>query len=183
MCRLCSKQDGTALGNAPSMSRNRADVTLPTLQDALIMFARRCMASIVMYPGLPPKWFAGRSWCLSIAKVSWSTTTAVSTFHIVLRRAIGLYALGASYLGLPGFLSTTVVNVFQGLYISKCLNMALYMVSRLSVSNSAHFISTILGMPSGPGALYGFSLWSCFQSWSTVILTSAWHWGGYLALG
>ena len=40
--------------------------------------------------------------------------TEVSTFAIVLRSAMGLYAFGVLYLGIPGFRSTTVVNVFHG---------------------------------------------------------------------
>src|SRR6266850_39144 len=44
-----------------------------------------------------------------------STTISVSTFHIVLSRAIGQYALGMLYLGFPGLWRMTVVNVFQGL--------------------------------------------------------------------
>jgi len=37
-----------------SKTKNWVDYNT-TLQDALIVFARRCMASVVIRPGLPPK--------------------------------------------------------------------------------------------------------------------------------
>src|SRR6266404_3247934 len=39
---------------------------------------------------------------------------------------------------------------------------------------SAHLISTILGIPSGPGALNGRSLAMCFLFWSFVMLSVCW---------
>src|SRR6267142_2098985 len=167
--RLCTRRDGTTFRKAPSMSRKSTEVTSPTLQDALILCIRRCMASVVVRPGLPPKWLSSSSCYFSVTYVSCSAIIAISTFHIVFRSAMGLYAFGTLYCGFPGFLSTTVVNRFHGLYNRFLSNMALYMWSSLSVSRCVHLVSMMFGILSGPGALYGFSLCSCFCICSMVI--------------
>jgi hypothetical protein len=41
-------------------------------------------------------------------------TIDVITVPMVFNSAMGLYALGTSYLGFPGFQSTTVVKFFHG---------------------------------------------------------------------
>src|ERR1700730_3948789 len=94
--RLCNSLSRTAFGKAPSISRKRAEATLPARHADLILSVSRCIASVVVRPGLPPKWFAGSSCCDSVRKVIWLAITAVSTFHIVFNRAIGRYALGVS---------------------------------------------------------------------------------------
>ena len=52
---LCNSLSVTAFGNAPSISRNKADTTLPCLQASLIVASSRCSESVVDLPGLPPK--------------------------------------------------------------------------------------------------------------------------------
>ena len=122
--RLQTSLDGTAFGKAPSISRNSTEVTSPALQEVLILWVRRCSASVVVCPGLSPKWFAGSSCNFSVMWVSWPTISAMSTFHIVFRRAMGLCTFGVSYCSLPGFRSTTVVNCFYGLYSRFLMYMA-----------------------------------------------------------
>src|SRR5712671_3643771 len=158
--RLCTSFEGTALGKAPSISRNNTDVTLPARHEVLMVPFKRCIASVVVRPGLPPKWLAGRRLCFSARCVSCSATIAVITFHIVFSRAIGLYAFGRSYLGLPGLHSTIVMNDFHGLNIRLSSRIHIYMCISLHVSISTHFVSTMFGIPSRPGALYGFNLLS-----------------------
>src|SRR5712671_6442027 len=57
--RLWISLDGTALGKAPSISRNRTAEILPVRHDVFMFVSRRCIASVVVRPGLPLKWFAG----------------------------------------------------------------------------------------------------------------------------
>src|SRR5712691_1507780 len=111
----------------------------------------------------------------------WLATIAVTTFHIMLSSAMGLKAFGISYLGLPSFLRTTVTNSFQCLYVSLFSSKALYMCLSLSAISSAHFVSTILGIPSGPGALNGFSFLSCALICSAVMVPALSHSEGYMA--
>src|SRR5712671_453365 len=106
---------------------------------------------------------------------------AVKAFHIVFRSAIGRYALGTSYLGLPGLRNTTVVKVFQGPYCRLRSSMAPKIGSSLSISRSAHLVSTMLGIPSGPGALYGLSLFKWRKICSFVIFLGRSHCRGYLS--
>src|SRR5487761_194861 len=119
-----------------------------------------CIASVVVRPGLPPKRCGGSSWNISARYERCSATIAVNTFHIVFSSAIGLYALGMSYLGLPGLWRTIMLKLFQGLNWRLRSSMAVYMCSSLSVSRLAHLVNTMFGMLSGPGALYGLSFLS-----------------------
>src|ERR1700754_3658511 len=82
---------------------------------------------------------------------------------------MGLYAFGMSYLSLPGFLKTTVSNFFHGPYCMFLSRVTVYMYHNLSSIMSAHLVRTIFGIPSGPGALYGFSLARLRLIWSLVI--------------
>src|SRR5712671_6732616 len=109
-----------------------------------------------------------------------SAMITIKAFHIVFRSAIGQYALGMSYLGLPGLCSTTVVKVFQGSYCRFHSSMAPNMWSNLSASRSMHLVSTMLGIPSGPGALYGLSLFRWCRICSFVIFFGRSHCRGYL---
>lgn len=60
---LWSRRSVTALGNAPSMSRKRAETTFPCLQACHIVVSRRCSESVVERPGQPPKCMLGnRLW-------------------------------------------------------------------------------------------------------------------------
>src|SRR5216684_8939542 len=45
----------------------------------------------------------------------------------------------------------------------------------LSRSSSAHLVSTMFRILSGPGALYGLSLWSCLLNWSLVMVSASQH--------
>ncbi|KAF9440743.1 hypothetical protein P691DRAFT_686600, partial [Macrolepiota fuliginosa MF-IS2] len=99
------------LNNAPSMSRYSTEAMRPSHHTSLILLVRWCTASVVVLHGLPPY----RSFFSSIQEIS-SVTIEVSTLPSVHSSAIGLYALGVSYDGFPGFLSTTMVNTFQPSY-------------------------------------------------------------------
>src|SRR6266851_5286247 len=94
--RLCASLDGTAFGNVPLMSRNKTAVTLPILYASLILYVRTCSTSVVVHPGLLPKCLNSSSLCFSVRCVIWLATIAVRTFHIMLSRAIGLYAFETS---------------------------------------------------------------------------------------
>jgi hypothetical protein len=63
---LCRSQLVTALGKAPSISRNKTAVTCRLRHASLILWTRRWTTSVVVLPGLPPKWVAGRSSCFSV---------------------------------------------------------------------------------------------------------------------
>jgi hypothetical protein len=52
-------------GKAPFMLRKSFDATCPFLQVSFIVFMRRCTESVVVRPGLAPKWFAGSILCFS----------------------------------------------------------------------------------------------------------------------
>ena len=74
-----------------------------------------------------------------------------------------------------------MINSFHGLYDSVSSISATYMCVSLSTIMSAHLVSIILGIPSGPGALYGFSFLSCALTCSGVILPARLHSLGYFA--
>jgi len=58
-------------GEAPFMSRNRADMTCPFLHASLTVFVSMCSKLVVVHPGLVLKWFAGRmSCCLHMVMMS-----------------------------------------------------------------------------------------------------------------
>ena len=60
LCILWRKQSVTVLGNAPSVSRKRAEMIFPALHAFFIVASRRCNESVVERPGLPLKWVFGR---------------------------------------------------------------------------------------------------------------------------
>jgi hypothetical protein len=88
---------------------------------------------------------------------------------------MGLNVFGVSYLGLPGLRRTIVLKYFQGLYWRFSSSMAQYICVKLSTRRLAHLVNTIFGIPSGPGALYGLSLLSCFSICAFVIFLGASH--------
>ncbi len=63
------------------------------------------------------------------------------------------------------------------------MTIALNILCKRSVMRSTHFIRTIFGMPSGPGALYGLSFLSCCATCSLVIGSSLQHRFGYALSG
>src|SRR5260370_10984719 len=46
---------------------------------------------------------------------------------------------------------------------------------RLSSSRLAHLVSSMLGIPSSLGDLYGLSLWSCLLNWPLVMVSASQH--------
>ena len=68
---------------------------------------------MVVLPGRPPKCVAGRRLCISTMWESSSTTMEVASLASELRSTMGLYALGMSYLGLPGLRNTQVIISFH----------------------------------------------------------------------
>ena len=50
----------STLGKAALTSRKRVDATCPLRQASLTVFVSRWIESVVVHPGLAPKWFAGR---------------------------------------------------------------------------------------------------------------------------
>src|SRR5258708_31934120 len=73
------------------------------------------------------------------------------------------------YFGFPGLGSTTVVKVFHGVKYEFLFMIAMYSGQSLSMRSSAHLISTIFGIPSGPGALNGLRRAICFRICSLEI--------------
>src|SRR6266851_1568705 len=57
------------------------------------------------------------------------------------------------------------------------------MRNNLLTIKSAHLLSAILGMPSGPGALYGLMLFSCARICCLVTLLTPLHAFGYFSIG
>src|SRR6266851_7872284 len=57
------------------------------------------------------------------------------------------------------------------------------MRNNLSTIKSAHLLSAILGMPLGPGALYGLMLFSCAHICCLVTLPTPLHAFGYFSVG
>ena len=80
----------TALGKAPSLSRNKIDATLLLCHTCFTMYSRRCRESAIDLPGHPLKCVEGSNWYLSSRWESWSVMTAVSSLPVVLSSAIGV---------------------------------------------------------------------------------------------
>ena len=65
---------------------------------------------MVVRPGCLLKWVVGSSPCVSTRCDSSSATMDVASLAIELRIPMGLYALGMSYWGFPGFYNTHVMT-------------------------------------------------------------------------
>ena len=82
------------LGNTPLTSRKRAEETWFFLYESLTVFTSRCTESVVVWPGLAPKWWSG-SKCSFLHIV-----TTISVMHALRRwvspfeRTIGHHANG-----------------------------------------------------------------------------------------
>ena len=77
------------------MSRKSITATFFLLHAPFILLTTRCRESVVVLPGLLPKWEDGR-WYHSAIYVISSATIAVRSFPIVLSRAMGWYTFGTS---------------------------------------------------------------------------------------
>lgn len=86
---LCSSLSVMAFGKAPSMSKKRADATLPCLHALHTVDSSRCSESSIVWPGRPSKWVDGRRLCISRIYTVWSAMITNSSFAVVLRRAMG----------------------------------------------------------------------------------------------
>jgi hypothetical protein len=62
---LCISHSMLMLEKAPFTSRKRVEATCPFLQASFTVFVSRCTESVVVRPGLAPKWFAGSMLCFS----------------------------------------------------------------------------------------------------------------------
>jgi hypothetical protein len=62
---LCISCLMLTLRKAPFTSRKRVEATCPFLQAFFTIFVSRCTESVVVHPGLAPKWFAGSMLCFS----------------------------------------------------------------------------------------------------------------------
>ena len=79
---------------------------------------------MVVLPGRPPKCVAGRRLCVSTTWESSSMMMEVASLAGELRSTMGLYALGMSYLGLPGLHNMQVIISFHWLKKAWYLNIA-----------------------------------------------------------
>ena len=120
----------TALGKAPSTSRNRTDTTFFLCHMALTVSVRRWRESVVVLPRRPPKCVAGRRPCISTMWENSSVTMEVASLASELRSAMGLYALGMLYQGLPGLRNTQVIISFHWPKKAWYLNIARKMWTR-----------------------------------------------------
>ena len=69
------------LENVPLTSRKRAEETWFFLHKSLTVFMSRCTESVVVWPGLAPKWWLG-------SKCSFShIVTTISVMHALRRQA------------------------------------------------------------------------------------------------
>lgn len=73
---------------------NIAEYTLPSFHAACMLSVKIIIASSVVLPGRPLKWFAGRSSCVSVRYDIVSAIILSRTLPMVLLSAIGLYAFG-----------------------------------------------------------------------------------------
>jgi len=103
LCQVVEQSLHAHVQKCSLMSRNKTDVTSLCLQAALKHVSPGHEAVSVVHPILPPKCVNGSNWCFSVRYDISSATMNVSSFTIVFRSAMGLYALGMSYLGLPSF--------------------------------------------------------------------------------
>ena len=106
------------------MPRKRAEATLPALQASLILEVTRCMASVVLRPGLPPNCVGGRRWCFSVMKERSVVTSVENSLLMVVSRPIGRYALATLYDVLPGLHSTIVKEDSQLVGYALCSRIA-----------------------------------------------------------
>ena len=86
---LCTTRVITALGKAPDMSRNKPDTTSPFLHFLKVQCTVSIRESVVDRPGHPPKWLAGRRWCVSERCTMSSNTIDERVLAIVLLRVMG----------------------------------------------------------------------------------------------
>ena len=124
-------------------------------------------------PGRHPKWLSGSRLCFPANFVRSSAMHADRIFAIVSRRAIGRYALGSAYDGLAGLGITSVIEFLHShRYVCRS-KVARNIGPRIGTSMSAHFFSTILGIPLAPGALYGLVLFMALSIWASVMFLKA----------
>lgn len=135
------------------------------------MCVSRSIESIVVCAGHPPNCVGGSRCLVSQKKLISSVAIVEKSLPTVFSRVMGRYTLGSSYIGLSGFLSTTIVDSLYSLGCMFSLKIALKMKYKQSASTSMHCLRTALGTPSGPGALNALSLaaacfiWSLEKNW------------------
>ena len=73
-------------------SRNRAEDTWFSFQESLTIFTSKCMESVVVWPGLAPKWWLGNRDILSHVVTTLSAMHALRRWASPFERMIGLHA-------------------------------------------------------------------------------------------
>ena len=93
-CMLWKSCLMSMLGKAPLMSRNRVEVTWPFCQAFFTVFISMCRKSVVVCPGLVPKWFVGNRLCFLYIVTMSSIWQVLSSLAMLLDSMIGHQAAG-----------------------------------------------------------------------------------------
>ena len=82
----------STLGKAPLTSRKRAEDTWLFLQESLTVFTSKCTESVVVQPGLAPKWWSGNIRNLSHVITTMSAMHELRRWASLFERMIGHHA-------------------------------------------------------------------------------------------